>query len=389
MSVTIALAAPGLDCESELVTFANSRGLDIRRRCVDAADLLGACLSATGLIAVITAGLPRLSAEVIDRLRACGSRAIGIAVTPEDRASLAGLGVDVIIDSDDDPQRLLASIAGACHSESARPGVWHLQAEPNEPDPVADQGRLIAVWGPAGAPGRTTTAIVLAQCLSEHAPTVIIDADTAAPSLAFQLGLAEDLSGVIVACRHADAGSLSSRALRSTMSQMGEKYFALTGITHARRWAELRPASLTRVLERVRSDFDYGVIDLGFALDTGTSGALPRASVAEAVISIADVVVAVCQAEPLGVARFLADLPELVSHELPIVCVVTGGGQRDQAKKLITEAAGRLGVSIPITDLALEPRALSQALRRGLSVRSRRQVMRRVDSPARLAELVA
>ncbi len=389
MSVMIALAVPGLGCESQLISSANSRGLDVRRRCVDAADLLGACLSVAGLIAVITSDLPRVSAEVIDRLRACGSRVIGISVTPGDRVRLEGLGVDSIVEAVDDPQQLLSSIVGACQSESRSSGVWPLQSESAEPNPVSDKGRLIAVWGPPGAPGRTTTALVLAQCLSEHALTAIIDADTAAPSLALQLGLADDLSGLIVACRHADAGSLSSRALRSTMSQMGEKYFALTGITHARRAAELRATSLTRVLERVRSDFDYGVIDLGFALDTGTSGVPSRASVTEAAIAAADVVVAVCQAEPLGVARFLADLPELVSHEVSIVCVITGGSQRDQSKALIREAATKLGVSIPIADLALDQHVLSRALRNGLSVRPRRQLMRRGDSPARLAELVA
>ncbi len=389
MSVAIALAVPDLSCESQLITAANSCGINVLRRCVDAADLLGACLGAPGLVAVITAGLPRLSAEVIDRLRASSTRVVGVVIASADRVALQALGVDVLVEHDDDPSRLLSSIAKACEEGSAPRGVWNLADVPPEPAAVRDKGRLIAVWGPAGAPGRTTTALVIARHLAEHSLTAIIDADTAAPSVALHLGLVDDLSGLIVACRHADAGSLSSRALLSSMSQIREKYFALTGIAHARRRVELRPGALSRVLERVRSDFDYGVIDLGSALDQGTSGMSSAASFSEVSFARADIVVAVCQAEPLGVARFLADLPELAGHGVPVAAVITGGTQRDQAKELIREAAGRLGVSIPIADLSLDPDSLSRSLRRGPLLRSRRFGRQRVGTPASLLELVA
>ncbi|HAN70940.1 MAG TPA: hypothetical protein DCQ36_05050, partial [Actinobacteria bacterium] len=51
-------------------------------------------------------------------------------------------------------------------------------------------GRLVAVWGPMGAPGRTTIAVGIAEALAERGARVcLIDADTYAPSVALALGL--------------------------------------------------------------------------------------------------------------------------------------------------------------------------------------------------------
>ena len=389
MSTAIALAAPGLSCEAEVIARAASCNLEVRRRCLDAADLLGACLGGPGLVAVITAGLPRLSPDVVDRLRAAGSRVIAIALTPSDRVVLEGLGLGVIIDSVGDPDSLLSALARAIQVNDDLPGVWSLQRSTPDLAMEHDGGRVIAVWGPAGAPGRTTTALVLAKSLSEQARTVIIDIDTAAPSVALHLGLTDDLSGLIVACRHAEAGSLTSRALNASMSQISAQYFALTGISHARRWAELRPAALVRVLEKVRAEFGYAVIDLGAAFDLGAIGNPSPVDVTQAALGAADLVVAVCQAEPLGVARFLADLPALAALGVPIVAVISSGTQRDQARQLIRETETRLGLSIPIADLALDVRALSLALRKGISIQPRRRLSRKGNSAARLVELVA
>ena len=52
------------------------------------------------------------------------------------------------------------------------------------------RNRVIAVWGPHGAPGRSTVAIQLAVEVTRSGQTcALIDADTVAPSLALLLGL--------------------------------------------------------------------------------------------------------------------------------------------------------------------------------------------------------
>jgi cellulose biosynthesis protein BcsQ len=389
MSIPIALGAPGLPFEPQLLAGAAHAGIDVRRRCVDAADLLGACLGAPGLVAVITAGLPRLSAEAVSRLRASGSPIIGVAVHSGDRAALDNLGVSEVLDVTLSAEALLASLASYLHLSAGMPGVWNVEPLSTSTIGEVRQGRLIAVWGPAGAPGRTTTAMLLAQSLSAQGRTVIIDADTAAPSVALKLGLAEDLSGLIVACRHAEAGSLSSRTLASSLSAISENYLALTGLAHPRRCPELRPAALVRVIDQVRADFAYCVVDVGAAFGTTDASGLSPSAPADAALAAADVIVAVCHADPLGVARFLMSLPDLVEFSVPIVCVMTAGQQRDQARQLIRELASGAGITIPITDLDIDGRSLDDAVRRGSSPRARRGILGRPRPTTQLLELVA
>ena len=389
MITAIALAAPDPGVEAQILAGAATHGIDIRRRCVDAADLLGACLGAPGLVAVVTAGLPRLSPEIVTRLHDCGSTVIGVALGSDDRAALKRLNIDSVINSAENSPELIVSLAQALQSNQGPSGVWNVEAvaQPSEREP--GRGRLIAVWGPAGAPGRTTTAMLLARALSEHDRTAIIDADTSAPSLALQLGLAEDLSGLIVACRHAETGSLSTRTLASSMSKISDRYFALTGLSQPRRWPEIRPAALTRVLGQVRLDFSYAVVDVGCSLRAADALTPSPTSVADTTLATADVILGVCDAGPLGVARFLGELPELIGFGVPIVAVITKGTERDQARQLIRETASRAGISIPVTDLGIEGRLLTTALRRGSmpSARHRRSVKKLPTT--RLIELVA
>ena len=173
------------------------------------------------------------------------------------------------------------------------------------------------------------------------------------------------------------------------MSVISERYFALTGLAHPRRWPELRPAALVRVIDQARSDFAYCVVDVGAAFGTTDSAAPSPSAPADAALTAADVIVSVCHADPLGVARFLSALPDLVEFSVPIVCVMTAGQQRDEARQLIREMASGLGISIPIADLDIDGRSLDDALRRGSAPRARRGILGRPKTTAQLLELVA
>ena len=65
---TVILALAGLGNEPDLVRAAQSTGLDVVRRCVDAADLLGAAAGDPACPVVIAATLPRLAPDVVSRL---------------------------------------------------------------------------------------------------------------------------------------------------------------------------------------------------------------------------------------------------------------------------------------------------------------------------------
>ena len=70
---------------------------------------------------------------------------------------------------------------------------------------TAAKGRIIAVWGPAGAPGRTLVAANIAgELAAEGQSVLLVDADSYGASVAALLGLLDEAAGLAQACRLAD-----------------------------------------------------------------------------------------------------------------------------------------------------------------------------------------
>ncbi|MBR21523.1 MAG: septum formation inhibitor-activating ATPase [Leifsonia sp.] len=187
--------------------------------------------------------------------------------------------------------------------------------------------RVIAVWGPAGAPGRTTIAIGLAAELAGRGlPVCLVDADTYGGAIAPALGLLDESPGFAAACRLAGSGSLTAdeldrvaqRApLGSTLRGTHGELRVLTGIGRPHRWPELSAERVTSVLEECRAWRPIVVVDTGFNLETDeelSSDLLaPRRNAATiAALRAADDVVAVGTADPLGLARLLRTYPDLL-----------------------------------------------------------------------------
>lgn len=185
--------------------------------------------------------------------------------------------------------------------------------------------RVITVWGPAGAPGRTTLAIGLAAELAARGHSVcLIDADTYGGTIAPALGLLDESPGFAAACRLAGADALTGaeldRVAQSAPAASGAAVAVLTGIGRPHRWPELSSGRVTTVLEQCRRWREVVVVDAGFSLesDEEISSDLhaPRRNAATiAALRAADDVVAVGAADPLGLARLLrthADLLETV-----------------------------------------------------------------------------
>ena len=70
------------------------------------------------------------------------------------------------------------------------------------------------MWGPTGAPGRTSVAVGVADEVARRGCSVLlIDADTWGASITVVLGMVDDGAGLASACRRALAGTLDVAAL--------------------------------------------------------------------------------------------------------------------------------------------------------------------------------
>jgi MinD-like ATPase involved in chromosome partitioning or flagellar assembly len=207
-------------------------------------------------------------------------------------------------------------------------------AAPTTAGPTSStRGTVIAVWGPAGAPGRTTVAINLAAELAAAGHSVALaDVDTYSGSIAPALGMLDEAPGFAAACRLAGADGLN----RGELERIGQRYssgrgsfWVLTGIGRPSRWPELSAARVAATLAQCREWVDFTVVDTGFSLehDEEISSDLfaPRRNAAGiTALREADRVVAVGAADPVGLSRFLrahVDLLETVAEGRVLVAM--------------------------------------------------------------------
>jgi len=380
IAVPVLLAAPDLPQEPELVSRLTRSGapVTIVRRCVDSVDLLGAAASGNARAALVSAGLPRLTRDTVSRLAAAQVRVIGVALDGDDISArkLRALDVTVVTLPGDDLDLTVAALARAV--EDPRPTSWEYSdvsaASPASIHPPA-VGRLITVWGPTGAPGRTSVAVALAdESARAGVPALLVDADTHGGAVAAQLGLLDDVSGIVVACRQADAGTLDPASLAGAARTVDGRLRVLTGITSARRWAELRPAALGRLWEVCRATPGVAIADVGFGLECDEEllhdTRSPRRHAATlTALAAADSVVAVASADPVGIDRLLVGLEDVkrIVPDTPVHVVVTrvrrsvlGGDPEGQVREALRRHAGVTDITCVPDDRAVYDACLRQ-----------------------------
>jgi len=185
------------------------------------------------------------------------------------------------------------------------------------------EARTIAVWGPPGAPGRTTVAVNLAYEIARlGADCLLVDADVYGGVIGNVLGLLDESPGLVAACRQAQGDRLDPSALAALCWQIDPAFRVLTGVTRAERWPELRPGALQQVLALSHRLAECTVLDLGFSLETDEELSFdtiaPRRNGATlAALEVADLVLAVGSADPVGMQRLIRGLDELAALQLP------------------------------------------------------------------------
>lgn len=371
--------------------------VSVVRRCSELAELLAACQSGLARAAVVAAGSEELTASLVDRLSAVGVVVIALTDNPEETVRLRTIGVAAearAVDAAALAARISAAVAqlsgtGAGPGPAAGDSAASVAAAGQVPRSSGAQtvtagpgakGRIIAVWGPAGAPGRTLVAANIAgELAAEGHSVLLVDADSYGASVAALLGLLDEAAGLAQACRLADQGLLDAEALLRIATTVPTKAGALrvlTGITRADRWTELRAAALTLVLERAREIADVTVVDTGFCLEADDelgfdSGAPRRNAATLRSLELADTVFAVGAADSIGVPRLVRGLAELqaaVPQAAPQVVlnkVRTSAVGRSPERQL-RAAWERYGPSAPLSAfLPSDPAASDAALLSG------------------------
>ncbi len=331
--VVLALGAPG-------------SGTTVTRRCGDVVELLAAAAAGAGAVAVVSADLPGLDRETVARLHGAGVRVVALA-DGHGGERLRALGVDAVLDGTG-AVGLGTGLVDAVHDAADGPGVPQAPAD-DAPYPVPDAaptapGRVVAVWGPVGSPGRTTLALELAAALAglgadagrrgrsgrqarpEQRPdprdVLLVDADTYGSSLAMRLGLLDDAPGLAAACRVAAQGGLDVTALARQSPVVAPGLRVLTGLTRAARWPEIPASSLEVVLDRARELAAWTVVDTAAPVEADEvlmydTHAPQRNAATLTALASADDVVVVGTADPVGIQRLVRALEEL--REVPVV----------------------------------------------------------------------
>ncbi|GAA2218718.1 P-loop NTPase [Promicromonospora sukumoe] len=368
-AVTVLVAVQSPDEEAAAVTVLGAQPhVTVARRCAELSELLASAEAGGGTVAVVSGDLPGLDREAVARLRVAGLRVVVIEDPATPAARLAGLGGDAVV-AGGDAENLVAAVRGD-GQEAAAPPV--------PAEPASRPGTIVAVWGPSGSPGRTTTAIELAAALAgvgSGAPrrtgllrrprpvpqphgsstVVLADADTYASSVTSRLGLLDDAPGLAAAARAAGQGVLDVVTLagHSPVALPGVR--VLTGITRASRWPELPASSLDVVFQRCRELAAWTVVDCGPVLETDEllmydTRAPQRNGATLSALHAADVVVVVGGADPVGLQRLVRGLEDLRDAPVPVPAArlvvvnrvrVSAVGRRAEAQ--VRDALARYG----------------------------------------------
>jgi MinD-like ATPase involved in chromosome partitioning or flagellar assembly len=239
--------------------------------------------------------------------------------------------------------------------------LWVETLPENSAHPTSQKtGGVITVWGPAGAPGRTTVAINTAATIAAaHHPVVLIDADLTAPSIAPLLGLTATSSGLVTACRVASMPAADSAAIvaRAEMYRAPQFSFpVLTGVMGNAHYAGVDVLAWERVLDVLVEGGYWVVVDVapGLSEEPGDAvGGLSVNGVARTAVRRSQQLIGVLRADPVSVVRWVREHTQVVelAPDVPLHVVINGVSPHhtkalENTKEALWEFAGVTETSV-------------------------------------------
>jgi MinD-like ATPase involved in chromosome partitioning or flagellar assembly len=324
----------------------NRDDVTLVRRCVDLAEVVAVAATGNVQVAVISADLRRLDRASVATLASAGVHLLLLADVGPSAVRARQLGAELVLPPDapaaviiDAIRQLGIEAPRIAHDASPEHAGTAAVVMPGEAEALT--GQIIAVWGPTGAPGRTTVALNLAaEVAGRGLPVLLVDADPSGGTVAQLVGMTQDVPGLIGASMAANNGLLDRDRLASFARDLGPdtQLRVLTGVPRPDRWTELRPAGLESVLSVARELAAVTIVDCGFSLDGGPAGMFDASGpgvVTRTVLASADIVIAVGSADPCGLVRLtqglalLADVtgvaPLIVANRVRSGALPSGG----------------------------------------------------------------
>jgi MinD-like ATPase involved in chromosome partitioning or flagellar assembly len=362
-TLRVATVAGDPDREAALAAQLSPRhDVDLVLRCVDRVELL-AVIRGGDLDALVAVGVAAwLDAQSLEEAVERDVRLVAVVDDP-DQAGRLGLPESDIFA----PDSTVDAIIERCLTP--REPV----STPRSRQPRAPKGKLIAVWGPKGAPGRTSIAIELASELAATDPyTLLVDGDPYGGDILQLLGILDELPTTIWAARMAAKEELDAARLALDLRRVGKSGpVLLPGLARAELWPELSDYGWRQLLTMARASFNFTVCDVGFCLEperasyVGGEGRnmVPRATLAEA-----DRVVAVCRADPTGIKNFLWAYEQLDELGVADGAVIVANKVHDGEQREVAELLRRHVAKRPLSYVPDRPQEFAASVRAGCSV---------------------
>ncbi|HUP70370.1 MAG TPA: hypothetical protein VM142_11210 [Acidimicrobiales bacterium] len=318
-----------------------------------------------------------LTPSFVAELRQRGVRTVGVYDPGEGdgpgETFLQRVGMDRVVASDIEPEDLLELLDELRPAHGLDDAFEEVVAGLDFNEPGTAASRLIAVGGPPGS-GATEVAVALADVASKRHRTILVDVDEVAPGIVrrLQLGLHPHLLTALDQLRgtmlqpegegrsHPLEGSLA-RAAPGSRTNLG--FDVLAGLANRRDWNLVRADEVLALMEELAGRWSCVVANLGPHLED-LSDYVDRFAASRAVAGHADRLVAVCEASPRGLVRFLdwmVDVAELGSQQRVDVAVNRTPASRYRQGEFEQQLHDHAGTRLASVSFLPEDRAVARA----------------------------
>jgi MinD-like ATPase involved in chromosome partitioning or flagellar assembly len=229
---------------------------------------------------------------------------------------------------------------------------------------------VIAVTSPHGSAGKTTVAINIAlELAAEKARVLLLDADIQGPAVANHFALTQQPAGLQAAFRIAGQQRFDLEQLERLSFQFQKSTLRIMPGSQNFPSQSFDQEAVANLLETARSGYEFTVVDLG-SLSADASGT--QSQLTNTIISLADRIIVVCLADPIGIFRFLGLENLIAASSKPVELVMNRvrNSVIASARREIAITLQRLSTLEPKAYLPDDPQHIDQAVRTGVPATS-------------------